>query len=153
MKNAQEQLQVYAAGWAAMKWLARHARTQCFACERYHRAVAAGKPASQEVRYRCPLARKHHGEYMAVEKMLLELNDDFECDLIDNSRPELLCSGPARYALVQRSRRGGSLVHFQIGCQAHAQFAEAKAVVNGDAGTFTVEDLETVVREDATKMR
>lgn len=148
-----EQLAIFTAGWSAMKWLAKHAKTDCRDCAAYHRRVAAGHKSAQELHRRCALARRMHGQYMAVERMLLEVNDGFECDLVDPKRPDIRCDGDADWALAEWDRRKGNLISFVIGCQAHVRHAEARAIVSGSSGTFSIERLEDVVRHGADKMR
>lgn len=154
MLTDQEQIEVFKAGWAAMKWLAQHAKTDCPQCRVYHRLVNVyGRRPDAELDKRCALARRMREDYVAVEKLLKALNDDFECTLIDRRRPDIRCDGPAEWALAERSRRNGQVIGFVIGCEPHVRHAEARAVVTGSAGTFTIEKLESVVREGAEKMR
>lgn len=149
----EEQLQVFVTGWAAMKWLAAHAKTNCPGCTAYRKLVESGRDPKRVLDRRCALARKMRDDYLAVDKLIATMRDGMECDLVDPSRPDIRCSGPADWALAERSRRNGRLVGFVIGCEPHVRFAEARAIVTGSTGTFTIERLEDVAREDATKMR
>jgi hypothetical protein len=159
--SPEQVIAVYAEGWDAMEWLARHAKAgQCRECANYHQRVSAGGNWRDLLRFRCRLAQVQYRKYMAVIQMRQNLNDDFDCDLGMPGQP---CTGRAEWALVERmTPRGrypgrelerGRLVGFQVGCEGHVRLHEARAVAAGKADRFTIEKLEDVVREGADKMR
>lgn len=148
-----DRLATFTAGWAAMKWLAGHAKERCASCARYHRLVESGHKPSQVVSRRCEPARRAHAAYRAVEQQLLDEQDDFTCDLVDPRRPDLACDGPADWALTERHRRTGRLLGYTIGCRAHVAHAEAKSVARGGTDTYRIEPLHDALRDGAQLMR
>ncbi len=159
MRKPEQIIEVYAQGWDAMEWLARHAKNDtCRECASYHRRVEQGGKPRDLIRLRCNLAQVQHRKYMAVKHMRQELDDAMECFLGDGRTP---CYGPAEWILAKRrptghraghQRQQGKLIEYQIGCKRHAEKAEAKAVVSGDASIVTVERLKDLSPEEARLM-
>lgn len=149
-----EQLLVFRAGWAAMKWLAKHTKANdCPDCRVYHKLVALDRRPAAVLEKRCALARRMHEQYVAVERMLAaQAPDVFECDLVDPKRPDIHCDGPAEWVLAECSRRNGRMIGYFVGCATHVKHAEARAITSGSSGTFRIEKLEDLAPEDARKM-
>jgi hypothetical protein len=159
MKTPEQIIAIYAEGWNAMEWLARHAKNDsCRECANYHRRVENGGKSRDLVRLRCNLAQINHRRYMAVKHMRQELDDAMECFLTDGRTP---CSGPIEWILATRKATGrkagherhqGQLIEYHIGCKRHAEKAEARAVIGGDASTVSVERLEDLSPDEARLM-
>lgn len=159
MRTQEQIIEVYVQGWDAMEWLARHAKNDsCRECASYHRRVEQGGKPRELVRLRCNLAQVQHRKYMAVKHMRQELDDAMECFLGDGRTP---CHGPVEWILARRKpvsrhaghqRQLGQLIEYQIGCKRHAEKAEARAVINGDASTMSVERLKDLSTDEARLM-
>jgi hypothetical protein len=159
VRTPEQIIEVYAQGWDAMEWLARHAKNDtCRECANYHRRVEQGGKPRDLVRLRCNLAQVQHRKYMAVKHMRQELDDAMECFLMDGRS---LCYGPVEWVLAKRRNPGrraghrsqlGELIEYQIGCKRHAEKAEARAVINGDVAKVTVERLKDLSPEEARLM-
>ena len=159
MKTPEQIIEIYAAGWDAMEWLARHTKTnQCRECANYHRRMEQGGKSRDLVHFRCRLAQIQHRKYMAVKHLRQELEDSMECFLNDGHTP---CRGPADWILATRKpighrvghqRQKGRLISYEIGCQQHVKKAEARAVITGDASVVSIERLKDLSPEEARQM-
>lgn len=159
VRKPEQVIEIYSEGWTAMEWLAQHAKANsCRECAAYHRAVESGRKARDVVRLRCRLAQVQHGKYMKVTRLRQELADSMECFLTDGRSP---CYGPAEWIVARRRKIGrqaghaerqGDLIDYQIGCKRHAEKAEARAVISGDAASVSIERLDSLSTEEAKRM-
>lgn len=151
--DTDQQLEIWSKGWKAMKWLVRHTKNDsCRECAEYRRRVEGGVPANRAASRRCRIGQRMHRDYVAVEHMLLELEDSFQCDLIDPKRSDIVCDSPAEWMVVRRYHNTKRVHSYRIGCSAHVRHAEALAITGGIPGLFTIEKLEDLAPEDARKM-